>query len=179
MTEASRAREHVRVAGEKRSWSVHAPLKTRCRNGVLQRTAAAVSWDGITLLSPLPFHHIITLDLDPSNPHLTSTAHVCPEPTETATADLPVPKATAGRNSPISAAPNTQVTALSDFPPPTHQSPSITRASRPQGRCLPLLVSPRSDVSPYPSCPYWFKPQHLTLPSSCVQQQASTYTRKM
>ena len=34
---------------------------------------------------------------------------------------------------------------------------------------LPLLPSPRLDVSPYPSCPTPFQPQHLTLLSSCVQ----------
>jgi len=32
---------------------------------------------------------------------------------------------------------------------------------------LPSLLSPRFDVSPYPSCPSLFNPQHLTFASSC------------
>jgi len=59
-----------------------------------------------------------------------------------------------------------------------HQSSQV-HAGPSQGRGLPLLSSPRSDVSPYPSCPYEFEPQHLALPSSCVRQQASTRTRMM
>ena len=42
-----------------------------------------------------------------------------------------------------------------------------------------MLPAPRSNVSPYPSCPCPLKPQHLTLPSSCGQQQASTCTQRM
>jgi len=55
------------------------------------------------------------------------------------------------------------------------------QASQVQAHCargLPLLPSPRRSVSPYPSCPKLLLPQHLLLPSSCVQQQAS-FTRRM
>ena len=69
------------------------------------------------------------------------------------------------------------VTALSHPPSPTHQPLSITSASPSQRWGLPLLPSPRIDMSPYPSCPTQFRPQHLTLSSSCGQQQASASTR--
>ena len=42
-----------------------------------------------------------------------------------------------------------------------------------------MLPSPRWRLSPHPSCPLEFRPQHLTLPSSCGQQPASLYTRGM
>ena len=71
----------------------------------------------------------------------------------------------------------TSVTALSRSPAPSHQPPSIRSASPSQRRKLPLLPSPRGCVSPYPSSPCPFSPQHLTVPSSCGQHQASTSTR--
>jgi hypothetical protein len=71
----------------------------------------------------------------------------------------------------------TSVTALSRSPAPSHQPPSMTSASPSQRRKLPLLPSPRGCVSPYPSSPCPFSPQHLTVPSSCGQHQASTSTR--
>ena len=35
----------------------------------------------------------------------------------------------------------------------------------------PLALSPRFEVSPSPSCPLVFKPQHLTVASSCAEKQ--------
>jgi len=35
----------------------------------------------------------------------------------------------------------------------------------------PLASSPRLKVSPRPSCPLSLKPQHLTVASSCVEEQ--------
>jgi len=35
----------------------------------------------------------------------------------------------------------------------------------------PLASSPRFELSPRPSCPYSFKPQHLTVVSSCGEKQ--------
>jgi len=71
------------------------------------------------------------------------------------------------------------VTALFDPPPSTQQTPIIASAGPSHARCVPLLPSPRWRVSPYPSCPLELSPQHLTLPSSCVQQQASSCNRRM
>ena len=36
----------------------------------------------------------------------------------------------------------------------------------------PLALSPRVAVSPSPSCPASFRPQHLTVASSCGEQQS-------
>ena len=71
------------------------------------------------------------------------------------------------------------VTASSHPPPPVHQPPSSTSAGQSQLWGLPSLPPPRSDVSPYPSCALQLLPQHLTLPSSCDQHQASTSTWTM
>ena len=35
----------------------------------------------------------------------------------------------------------------------------------------PLALLPRFEVSPSPSCPLKFKPQHLTVASSCGEKQ--------
>jgi len=37
----------------------------------------------------------------------------------------------------------------------------------------PLALAPRSEVSPSPSCPAPFQPQHLTVASSCGEEQPS------
>ena len=97
--------------------------------------------------------------------------------TETATADLPGPRATTGRLAPISAPPHKPLS------PPCliHHHRRINRQASQVHKCksIPSLPRPRCSVSPYPSCPNQFSPQHLTLPSSCGQQHASTSTRGM
>ena len=35
----------------------------------------------------------------------------------------------------------------------------------------PLVLSPRLTVSPSPSCPLMFQPQHLTVASSCGEEK--------
>ena len=79
----------------------------------------------------------------------------------------------------ICAPAHASVTVLFHPPPPTHPTPSIKRASQSQRLGLPLLPSPRCSLSPCPSCPFQLAPQHLTLPSSCGQLQASTSSRRM
>ena len=39
------------------------------------------------------------------------------------------------------------------------------------GRQGPLALSPRFEVSPSPSCPLRFQPQHLTVASSCGETE--------
>jgi len=41
----------------------------------------------------------------------------------------------------------------------------------------PLALTPRSMVSPCPSCPALFWPQHLTVASSCGEKQLRTTDR--
>jgi hypothetical protein len=69
-----------------------------------KRACVALFCAGITLLTPQHFRRIKSLE--PSPPHLTSNAHVWKTPAETATADLPDPRSTAGRFAPISAPPH-------------------------------------------------------------------------
>ena len=40
----------------------------------------------------------------------------------------------------------------------------------------PLALSPRLTVSPCPSCPLLLLPQHLTLASSCGEEQPRSLT---
>jgi len=42
----------------------------------------------------------------------------------------------------------------------------------------PLAWSPRLEVSPSPSCPLKFQPQHLTVASSCGEKQPTDRLRK-
>jgi len=42
----------------------------------------------------------------------------------------------------------------------------------------PLASSPRLKVSPRPSCPYSLEPQHLTVASSCVEEQPGITDRE-
>ena len=72
----------------------------------------------------------------------------------------------------ICAPAHASLTALSHPPHPPPQNNQTSQVHVHRARGLPLLPSPRLDVSPIPSCPWLFLPQHFTLPSSCVEQQA-------
>ena len=93
---------------------------------------------------------------------LTSRAHVCFDPALTVTAVLPGPRLTDGRFAPISAQKGSRVRTLE-----VGTSAAVVGLVG-QG---PLASSPRSEVSPRPSCPYMLWPQHLTVASSCGEKQ--------
>ena len=113
---------------------------------------------------------------------------MCWEPAVIATAVRPVPNATAGRLFPISPAPSPRVRSVTQpqLPGPirapalhrgiveqgtgvlgagSDRNRSATRSQRTAGRSFPIspAPSPRVAVSPNPSCPVPFAPQHFTV----------------
>ena len=139
--DASRVREHEGLTGVKHRRSVNAPLHKKCKNCVSQSAGAAVIcvWDRFSGTVPPSSYQqracviLASGDRDSRSPRSQvdcreARPHLC-------------------------APAQASMTALTHPPPLTYQPPSITTASPSQRRGLPLLPSPRSDWSPYPSCP--------------------------
>ena len=94
---------------------------------------------------------------------LTSRAHVCFPPATMATAVLPSPRSTEGSLAPISAR-EKQEQQSEDVGPACVTVVGL-------GGQGPLAAPPRFELSPSPSCPESFRPQHLRVASSCGKKQ--------
>ena len=137
--DASRVRKHEAL---KHRRSVEAPSHKRCRNSVSQSAGAAVIcvWHRLfgTVSSSSYQQHACVNKASGERDSRSSRSqgdrrearpHLCPDA-------------------------QASVTTMSHSPPPSHQPPSSTSAGSSQRRGLPLLSSPRFDLSPYPSCPW-------------------------